>query len=212
MDVHVRDLRYFLAVARELSFTRAAETLYISQPALSKQIRALERQLRVSLFARESTGARLSRAGSELVPFAERMVAEWEAAKAALARASDSTLVLGMHTSPGRRVLPEVRARLVAACPDAVLELRQVAWAGSPRGTLRSSPAATSSCCPSATLARPSSSWRGTSATARRCWRRSSASARTSSTVAQRRNRPDRATSSGERQRPPPVFERRKAD
>ena len=72
MDVHVRDLRYFLAVARELSFTRAAETLYISQPALSKQIRALERQLRVSLFARESTGARLSRAGSELVPFAER--------------------------------------------------------------------------------------------------------------------------------------------
>src|SRR5213076_1818288 len=127
MDVHVRDLRYFLAVARELSFTRAAETLYISQPALSKQIRAVERQLRVSLFARESTGARLSRAGSELVPFAERMVAEWEAAKAALAR--DSTLVLGMHTSPGRRVLPEVRARLVAACPDAVLELRQVAWA-----------------------------------------------------------------------------------
>jgi DNA-binding transcriptional LysR family regulator len=129
MDVHVRDLRYFLAVARELSFTRAAETLYISQPALSKQIRALERQLRVSLFAREPTGARLSRAGSELVPFAERMVAEWEAAKAALARASDSTLVLGMHTSPGRQLLPEVRARLVAACPDATLELRQVAWA-----------------------------------------------------------------------------------
>src|SRR4051812_48117528 len=129
MDVHVRDLRYFLAVARELSFTRAAETLYISQPALSKQIRALERQLRVSLFAREPTGARLSRAGRELVPFAERIVADGETAKAALARASDSTLVLGMHTSPGRRLLPEVRARLVAACPDATLELRQVAWA-----------------------------------------------------------------------------------
>ena len=64
MDVHVRDLRSFLAVARELSFTRAAKTLYISQPALSKQIRALERQLRVSLFVREPTGARLSRAGA----------------------------------------------------------------------------------------------------------------------------------------------------
>src|ERR1700710_2449871 len=64
MDVHLRDLRYFLAVARELSFTRAAETLYISQPALSKQIRALERQLRVALFVREQTGARLSRAGT----------------------------------------------------------------------------------------------------------------------------------------------------
>jgi DNA-binding transcriptional LysR family regulator len=129
MDVHVRDLRYFLAVARELNFTRAAETLYVSQPALSKQIRALERQLRTALFAREPTGARLTRAGTELVPHAERMVAAWDSAKVALARTSDSTLVLGMHTSPGRGLLPEVRARLVAACPDATLELRQVAWA-----------------------------------------------------------------------------------
>jgi DNA-binding transcriptional LysR family regulator len=129
MDVHVRDLRYFLAVAREEHFTRAAELLFISQPALSKQVRALERQLRSELFTRDRTGARLTRAGHALLPHAERIVREWEDAKAALARASDSALVLGMHTSPGRQLLPQVRARLIEDCPDATLELRQVTWA-----------------------------------------------------------------------------------
>ena len=138
MDPHVRDLRYFLAVARELQVSRAAETLYISQPALSKQIRALERQLRVTLFDREPGGVRLTRAGAELVPRAERIVAEWEAAKQALARASDCALVIGMQTSPGRGLLPAVRARLVGDCPEARLELRQVGWADRFAGTCRS--------------------------------------------------------------------------
>src|SRR5437588_3751867 len=106
MDVHVRDLRYFVAVARELHFTRAAESVYISQPALSKQIRALERQLRVTLFEREHGTVRLTRAGAALLPYAERMVDSWEGAASSLAKASDCTLVIGMHTSPGRGLLP----------------------------------------------------------------------------------------------------------
>jgi DNA-binding transcriptional LysR family regulator len=128
MDVHLRDLRYFLAVARELHFTRAAETLYVSQPALSKQIRALERQLRVTLFERDGGTVRLTRAGRELVPYAEQMVASWEGAKGSLARASDCTLVLGMHTSPGRGLLPRVRALMVGRCPTVELELRHAPW------------------------------------------------------------------------------------
>jgi DNA-binding transcriptional LysR family regulator len=128
MDVHLRDLRYFLEVARQLHFTRAAESLYVSQPALSKQIRALERQLRVTLFERDRGSVRLTRAGAELVPHAERLVESWEDAKRSLSKASDCTLVIGMHTSPGRGLLPKVRAMLVASCPAAEVELRQVAW------------------------------------------------------------------------------------
>jgi DNA-binding transcriptional LysR family regulator len=128
MDVHLRDLRYFLAVAEQLHFTRAAETLYVSQPALSKQIRALERQLRVTLFERNRDGVRLTRAGAALVPYAEGMVEGWEGARDSLARASDCTLVIGMHTSPGRGLLPKVRAMMVTSCPDAALELRHAAW------------------------------------------------------------------------------------
>jgi DNA-binding transcriptional LysR family regulator len=128
MDAHTRDLRYFLAVAEQQSFTRAAERLFISQPALSKQIRALERQLRTPLFERDPRGVRLTRAGSELVPHARTVIGGWEAAESALARSARCTLVLGMHTSPGRGLLPEVRARLAAHCPDVRLELRQVGW------------------------------------------------------------------------------------
>jgi DNA-binding transcriptional LysR family regulator len=128
MDVHVRDLRYFTAVAYELSFTHAAERLYLSQPALSKQIRALERQLGVTLFDREPDGVRLTRAGTELLPHAERMIVSWEEAQRSLIRAGDCTLVIGMHTSPGRGLLPRVRAMLLASCPEVQLELRQVAW------------------------------------------------------------------------------------
>ena len=134
MDVHVRDLRYFVAVARELHFTRAAEILYVSQPALSKQIRALERQLRVTLFDREHGTVRLTRAGAALLPQAERMLESWDAATASLAKASDCTLVIGIHRSPGGGLLPRVRALMVESCPDAELELRHIPWSDQSAG------------------------------------------------------------------------------
>jgi DNA-binding transcriptional LysR family regulator len=128
MDVHVRDLRYFVAVATHGNFTRAAEVLFISQPALSKQIRSLERQLRATLFDRHHRDLRLTRAGRELVPRAEQIVEAWEAARRALAQAAECTLVVGMHTSPGRRLLPDVRTRLREGCLDSDFELRQMPW------------------------------------------------------------------------------------
>jgi DNA-binding transcriptional LysR family regulator len=132
MDVHGRDLRYFTAVAEELNFTRAAERLFISQPALSKQIRMLEKQLGADLFHRDRRAVRLTAVGEALLPYAREMLAAWQATEAAVEEAKAAerhTLVIGMSTSPGRGLLPALRTRLVSRHPEARPVLRQVNWA-----------------------------------------------------------------------------------
>jgi DNA-binding transcriptional LysR family regulator len=132
MDVHGRDLRYFVAVAEELHFTRAAERLFVSQPALSKQIRMLERQVGAPLFERDHQSVALTPVGTALLPHARRVLAEWDAAWAAAGHAMGeqrATLVLGMSTSPGRGgLLPAIRSRFTAAHPGATVKLRHVSW------------------------------------------------------------------------------------
>lgn len=132
MDVHGRDLRYFTSVAEELSFTRAAERLFVSQPALSKQIRMLEKQLGVVLFERDRRTVRLTAVGEALLPHARAVLAAWQAAEAAVEEAKTAercTLVIGMSTSPGRGLLPALRTRLISRYPDAQPVLHQVNWA-----------------------------------------------------------------------------------
>lgn len=132
MDVHGRDLRYFVTIAEELNFTQAAERLFVSQPALSKQIRMVEKQLGARLFHRDRRAVRLTAVGEALLPHAGRVLAAWEAAEAAVetAKAAERhTLVIGMSTSPGRGLLPALRTRLVSKYPDARPVLRQVNWA-----------------------------------------------------------------------------------
>ena len=67
MDLDLRKLRYFQAVATELHFGRAAEALHVAQPVLSRQIRALENDLRVQLLARDQRGTQLTAAGEQLL-------------------------------------------------------------------------------------------------------------------------------------------------
>jgi DNA-binding transcriptional LysR family regulator len=71
-----RQLEYFRAVARELHFTRAAESLHIAQPALSQQIRKLERQLGLTLFERTRHRVALTPAGEALLEHAERVLSD----------------------------------------------------------------------------------------------------------------------------------------
>jgi DNA-binding transcriptional LysR family regulator len=131
VDVHLRDLRYFVTTAEYLHFTRAAEAMFVSQPALSKQIGLLERQLRTQLFERDRRGVSLTPAGEALLPQARKLLAAWDEAQqliAAAAHRQEATLLIGISTGLGRGLLPGVRAKLADFAPQARIRVRQVPW------------------------------------------------------------------------------------
>ena len=131
MDAHLRDLRYFVAVAEELSFTRAAGRLHISQPALSKQIQGLEITLRAQLLARDRRQVELTPAGAALLDVARRLLEQWDEGMAAVADAAAEqtrTLRVGTLTSIGRALYPGVIDRFTKREPGWHIELRSFSW------------------------------------------------------------------------------------
>ena len=76
--MEIRRLRYFVAVAEELSFTRAAERLHIAQPPLSIQIRALEQEVGAQLFDRDQRHVFLTNAGRHLLERARVILPPWK--------------------------------------------------------------------------------------------------------------------------------------
>ncbi len=129
MDVHLRELRALVAVAEEQSVTRAAQRLFLAQPALSRQLQALERRLGVPLLERLPRGVALTEAGRALLGPAREAVAAWERGlAAALATVPAGRLVVGMQTAVGRGLQRRALARFAELSPGTVPVLRQVDW------------------------------------------------------------------------------------
>jgi DNA-binding transcriptional LysR family regulator len=118
--VELRHLRYFVAVAEELHFRRAAERLYVAQPAVSEQVRKLEAELGVRLFDRTTRGVTLTGAGRALLDHARRVLHQAEVAQLAARNADERSalrLRVGYTTVSLPASVPRALQQLAAAAP-----------------------------------------------------------------------------------------------
>ncbi|GAC1701029.1 MAG: LysR substrate-binding domain-containing protein [Candidatus Limnocylindrales bacterium] len=126
MELH--QLRYFVAVAEHRHFTRAAADLGVAQPSVSKQIRRLEAEIGDPLFDRRAGGVALTDAGAVLLPWAKRVLADLDAARAevaGLATLEKGRLSVGATPSISTVLLPPVLAEFHRAHPGISLAVHE---------------------------------------------------------------------------------------
>jgi len=126
--VELRQLRYFVAVAEELHFRRAAERLHISQPPLSQQIRALEEELGFALLIRTRRRVELTPAGAAFLRDARTLLAELEGAVATARRidaGQTGRLRVSFVGSALFSIVPRVVERFRHSRPDVEIELHE---------------------------------------------------------------------------------------
>lgn len=131
-DVRLASLRALVAVADTGSVTAAAtEVLFVSQPAVSRQLRRLERELGIELLVAEGRGVALTDAGRRVVSGARELLAGWDEVVLEARRVhagATGTLRVGLQTPVGRGLLPGMTRRLRETHPELRLDLVQVAW------------------------------------------------------------------------------------
>lgn len=128
--MELRHLRYFVAVAEQLHFRHAAEIVHVAQPALSQQIRQLEKELGVVLLERSRHQVRLTPAGKAFYDSALGVLrqADLAAAKARKVDSGDAgTIRIGFVSTAAIRVLPDGVKRLQKQVPAAEVELSELA-------------------------------------------------------------------------------------
>ncbi|MFI5586475.1 LysR family transcriptional regulator [Amycolatopsis sp. NPDC051758] len=127
MDLDLRKLRYFVAVADKLHFGRAADELHIAQPVLSRQIRALEQDLGTPLFTRDSHGVALTDAGRQLQADAGPLLASAQAARHRVTAAARGSRRLVVGFRAGIPVTPAVH-RFATRHPDVLVDVQRIDW------------------------------------------------------------------------------------
>lgn len=119
-------LKVFIAAARTLSFTRAAEQLYISQPAVSKHVGELESRYKVQLFTRRGSRLELTDAGRTMLEAAERLADDYrrlEYEMSLCASLTEGELRLGASTTIAQYLLPPILARFTTRFPGVRVSL-----------------------------------------------------------------------------------------
>ncbi|AJP57606.1 LysR family transcriptional regulator [Pandoraea vervacti] len=127
MDLNLRDIRAFIAVAHNGSFTRAAARLHLSQPALTVQIRRLEETVGVRLFDRNSRNVALTPTGRELLPLLQKSLHDMEHVlidARALGDGSSGTIRVACLPTFAASVLPELIQQMNGAVPRARFHVR----------------------------------------------------------------------------------------
>jgi DNA-binding transcriptional LysR family regulator len=127
--MELRHLRYFVAVAEDLHFGRAAQRLKIAQPPLSQQIQKLERELGVALFTRSRRSVQLTEAGRALLPEAQRILAAATTAADLARRAGAGEvghLSIGFVSSAMYLMLPRLLRHLHHDAPNVRVTLRDM--------------------------------------------------------------------------------------
>jgi len=128
--MELRHLRYFVAVAEELHFRRAAERLHIAQPPLSQQIQALEEEIGAQLLVRSKRSVSLTDAGGLFLLRARRILAEASLASDEARRAANGEigeLCVGYTASlPLTPLLPRILSEYREHCPNVAVRLQEM--------------------------------------------------------------------------------------
>jgi len=128
--MELRQLRYLLAIAETGNFTRAAETVFVSQSALSQQIQSMEQEIGTVLLDRSRTGVRLTAAGEILCHHARQMLRELDEAKVAIEELEGlrrGELRIGVVQTVNAYLMPVIATAFNQRYPDIRLSIEELA-------------------------------------------------------------------------------------